>query len=116
MKFIAFHLMPYADLDLSYTDRYESAWVTLPNSYYDPVKGHALYNRYLDELEYADQLGFDGVGINEHHQNAYGLMPTPGVIAGALSRLHTPLIADNSSAHRDFGYAPRAFAPGDVFG
>ena len=86
MKFIAFHLMPYADLDLSYTDKYESAWVTLPNSYYDPVKGHALYNRYLDELEYADQLGFDGLGVNEHHQNAYGLMATPGVIAGALAR------------------------------
>ncbi len=86
MKFIAFHLMPYADLDLNYTDRYETAWVTLPNSYYDPVKGHALYNRYLDELEYADALGFDGIGINEHHQNAYGLMPTPGVIAGALAR------------------------------
>ncbi len=86
MKFIAFHLMPYADLDLSYTDTYESAWVTLPNSYYDPVKGHALYNRYLDELEHADRLGFDGLGVNEHHQNAYGLMATPGVIAGALAR------------------------------
>jgi len=33
-----------------------------------------------------DQLGFDGVGVNEHHQTAYGLMATPGVIAGALSR------------------------------
>jgi alkanesulfonate monooxygenase SsuD/methylene tetrahydromethanopterin reductase-like flavin-dependent oxidoreductase (luciferase family) len=86
MKFVAFHLMPYADLDLSYTEKYDSAWVTLPNSYYDPVKGHALYNRYLDELEYADRVGFDGIGINEHHQNAYGLMPTPGVIAGALAR------------------------------
>jgi alkanesulfonate monooxygenase SsuD/methylene tetrahydromethanopterin reductase-like flavin-dependent oxidoreductase (luciferase family) len=78
--------MPYADLDLSYSDTYDSAWVTLPNSYYDPVKGHALYNRYLDELEFADQCGFDGVGVNEHHQNAYGLMPTPGVIAGSLAR------------------------------
>jgi alkanesulfonate monooxygenase SsuD/methylene tetrahydromethanopterin reductase-like flavin-dependent oxidoreductase (luciferase family) len=86
VKFISFHLMPYADLDLSYSDKYDSAWVTLPNSYYDPVKGHALYNRYIDELEYADALGFDGVGVNEHHQNAYGLMPTPGVIAGSLAR------------------------------
>jgi alkanesulfonate monooxygenase SsuD/methylene tetrahydromethanopterin reductase-like flavin-dependent oxidoreductase (luciferase family) len=60
--------------------------VTLPNSYYDPEKGQRLYNRYLDELEYADELGFDGVGVNEHHQNAYGLMPIPGVIAGALAR------------------------------
>ena len=62
MKFIAFHLMPYADLDLSYTDRYDSAWVTLPNSYYDPVKGHALYNRYLDELEFADQARLRRIG------------------------------------------------------
>ena len=48
--------------------------------------GAELYHRYLDELEYADQLGFDALGVNEHHQNAYGLMPTPGAIAGALAR------------------------------
>jgi len=86
VKFFCFHLMPYADLDLSYTEKYNSAWVTLPNSYYDPVKGHALYNRYLDELEYAAELGYDGVCVNEHHSNAYGLMPIPGVMAGALAR------------------------------
>ena len=34
--------------------------MTLPNSYYDPKKGHILYNRYLDELELGDELGFDG--------------------------------------------------------
>jgi alkanesulfonate monooxygenase SsuD/methylene tetrahydromethanopterin reductase-like flavin-dependent oxidoreductase (luciferase family) len=86
MKFYFFHLMPYADLDLDFDRKYDSAWVTLPNSYYDPKKGHRLYNRYLDELEYADEVGFDGVCLNEHHQNAYGLMPIPGVMAGALAR------------------------------
>lgn len=86
MKFYMMHLMPYADLDLDYDRKYNSAWITLPNSYYDPKKGAKLYNRYLDELEYADQLGFDGVCVNEHHQNAYGLMPQPGVMAGALAR------------------------------
>ena len=86
MKFYMMHLMPYADLDLDYDKSYNSAWVTLPNSYYDPKKGAKLYNRYLDELEYADQLGFDGICVNEHHQNAYGLMPQPGVMAGALAR------------------------------
>ena len=86
MKFFFFHLMPYADLDLDYDKKYNSAWVTLPNSYYDPKKGHALYNRYLDELEFAAEMGFDGIGVNEHHQNAYGLMPIPGVMAGALAR------------------------------
>lgn len=86
MKFYLMHLMPYADLDLDYDQKHNSAWVTLPNSYYDPKKGAKLYNRYLDELEYADQVGFDGVCVNEHHQNAYGLMPQPGVMAGALAR------------------------------
>lgn len=86
MKFYFMHLMPYGDLDLSYDEQYDSAWVTLPNTYFDPEKGHVLYNRYLDELEYADQLGFDGICVNEHHSNAYGLMPQPGVTAGALAR------------------------------
>ena len=86
MKFYFMHLMPYADLDLTYDEHHNSAWVTLPNSYYDPKKGHLLYNRYLDELEYAEALGFDGICVNEHHSNAYGLMPIPGVMAGALAR------------------------------
>jgi alkanesulfonate monooxygenase SsuD/methylene tetrahydromethanopterin reductase-like flavin-dependent oxidoreductase (luciferase family) len=86
MKITSFNLMAYADLDLSVKDKYRSAWVVLPNSYYDPVKGHALYNRYLDELELADELGFDGVSVNEHHQTAYGLMPSPVVTASALIR------------------------------
>ena len=86
MKIFAFHLMPYAALDPAYGERHNSAWVTLPNTYFDPAIGHVLYNRYLDELELADESGFDGVCVNEHHQNAYGIMPIPSVIAGALSR------------------------------
>ena len=86
MKICLFHLMPYGPLDLSYTDKHAAAWMALPNSYYDPKEGHKLYNRYLDELEYGDELGFDVLCVNEHHQTAYGLMPMPGVLAGALSR------------------------------
>ena len=86
MKFYSFHLMPYGALDLDYVDKHVSASLVLPNTYYDPQIGHQLYNRYLDELELADALGFDGVCVNEHHQSAYGLMPTPAVMAGALSR------------------------------
>ncbi len=86
MRVMMFHLMPYADLDLAVKDQYRSVWVVLPNSHFDPVKGHALYNRYLDELELGAELGFDGVCVNEHHQNAYGIMPSPIVTAAALCR------------------------------
>ncbi len=86
MKITSFNLMTYADLDLGVKDLYKSAWVVLPNTYFDPEKGHALYNRYLDELELADELGFDAIAVNEHHQTAYGLMPSPVVTASALAR------------------------------
>jgi len=85
MKFTFFHLMPYADLDPE-VDKLPSAWLTLPNSYYDPKKGAALYKRYLDELVYAAELGFDGVAVNEHHSTAYGLMAAPNLFAGALTQ------------------------------
>ena len=89
MKFTLFHLMPYADLDLSYDEKYPTSWTLLPNSYYDPKKGAKLYNRYLDELEYGEELGYDILAVNEHHQNAYGTMPSPIVTASALSRRTT---------------------------
>ena len=85
MQFFMFHLMPYPYLPADFDER-ESAWVTLPNTTYDPTVGTGLYNRYLDELEYAEELGFDGICVNEHHQNAYGTMPSPNLMAAALVR------------------------------
>src|SRR5262249_3488703 len=39
-----------------------------------------------DQLEFAEQVGFDGIGVNEHHANAYGLMPSPNIMAATLTR------------------------------
>jgi alkanesulfonate monooxygenase SsuD/methylene tetrahydromethanopterin reductase-like flavin-dependent oxidoreductase (luciferase family) len=78
--------MPYAELDLEAGRKNGTVWVTLPNKNFDPQKGHRLYNRYLDELEYGEELGFDAIAVNEHHQTAYGLMPSPIVTASALAR------------------------------
>lgn len=86
MKFFFFHLMPWPYLPPDFDQKYDSAWVWVPNALYDPVKGHELYKEYINTLAYADELGFDGVCVNEHHQNAYGLMPSPNVIAGALTQ------------------------------
>src|SRR5215831_12218899 len=86
MKFFNFHLMPYRHADLDAIAKNGSAWVTFSNRHYDPQKGAELYHDYLDQMEFADKLGFDGVCLNEHHQTAYGMMPIPGVLAGALAR------------------------------
>ncbi len=86
MNFHWFHLMPYRFLPEDFSSRYRSVWVDVPSELYDPVDGHRHYNEYLDELEFADQVGFDGICVNEHHQNAYGLMPSPNLMAAALTR------------------------------
>jgi alkanesulfonate monooxygenase SsuD/methylene tetrahydromethanopterin reductase-like flavin-dependent oxidoreductase (luciferase family) len=86
MKIFNFHLMPYRHADLDAIGKHGTAWVTFSNRHYDAQKGAELYHEYLDQMELADQLGFDGVCLNEHHQTAYGMMPIPGVLAGALAR------------------------------
>jgi alkanesulfonate monooxygenase SsuD/methylene tetrahydromethanopterin reductase-like flavin-dependent oxidoreductase (luciferase family) len=86
MKYFLFHLMSWPYLPVDFDALYDSAWVWAPNSLYDPVKGEELYREYLSTLAYAEELGFDGVCVNEHHQNAYGLMPSPNLIAAALTQ------------------------------
>jgi len=86
MKFTWFNLMPWPYLPDDFREKHHSVWVDIPNKLYDPQKGHFVYHQYMDQLEYAEQVGFDGIGCNEHHQNGYGLMPSPNIIAAGLSR------------------------------
>ena len=86
MLFNLFHLMPWQYLPADFDEKHASSSLTLPNGIFDPELGSQLYHSYLDQLEYAEELGFDGVCVNEHHQTAYGLMPAPNIIAGMLAR------------------------------
>jgi alkanesulfonate monooxygenase SsuD/methylene tetrahydromethanopterin reductase-like flavin-dependent oxidoreductase (luciferase family) len=86
MKFFFFHLMSWPYLPDAFDRDHDSAWVWIPNALYDPERGADLYREYLDTLAYAEEVGFDGVCVNEHHQTAYGLMPSPNLIAAALTQ------------------------------
>jgi alkanesulfonate monooxygenase SsuD/methylene tetrahydromethanopterin reductase-like flavin-dependent oxidoreductase (luciferase family) len=86
MKLCWFHLMPYTDLPDDFTSKHESVWVNISPKLMDPRKIHRMYNEFLDELEHADEMGFDGICVNEHHSNGYGLMPSPNLMAAALAR------------------------------
>jgi alkanesulfonate monooxygenase SsuD/methylene tetrahydromethanopterin reductase-like flavin-dependent oxidoreductase (luciferase family) len=78
--------MPWPHLPDDFREKNHSIWVDIDSKLFDPVKSHEVYNTYLDLLEYAATLGFDAIGANEHHQNGYGLMPSPNLIAAALAR------------------------------
>ncbi len=86
VNFCWFNLMPWPDLPDDFREKNRSVWVDIPNTLFDPERANAVYHEYMDQLEFAEELGFDGIGVNEHHQNGYGIMPSPNIIAAGLAR------------------------------
>jgi alkanesulfonate monooxygenase SsuD/methylene tetrahydromethanopterin reductase-like flavin-dependent oxidoreductase (luciferase family) len=98
----AWHFSENAYPYLPPSDEYESIRVTLPNRNYDPKKGAALYDRYLDEWCIAEEEGMD-IMLNEHHQTATCVDPAAPLVLAALARLTTKarlLILGNPVANR----------------
>ena len=65
---------PYQDPQLGLLRRHRRATSptsSLSNGAYDPKLGAELYNRYLDEKVYAEEMGFDGLMLNEHHSTPF---------------------------------------------
>ena len=91
--------MPYRWLPKDFKEKYRSVWVDIPSKLWDARRGHHMYNEYLDELEHAARVGLDGICVNEHHSNAYGQMPSPNLMAGALRRRtrDPPLVTPGNS-------------------
>ena len=108
MKVHSFHLMPYPYLPDDFEKQYRSVYIDIPSELYDPELGHIAYNDYLDELEYAASMGFDGICVNEHHYNAYGLMPSPNLMAATLAR------RTKDAAHRRPRRQHRPVQPADA--
>ena len=86
MKICWFHLMPYRELPEDFREKNDSVWVDIDSRLFDPERAHIMYNDYMDELEFAAIQGFDAICVNEHHNNGYGIMPSPNLIASALAR------------------------------
>ena len=61
--------------------------LTLSNGDYNPELGANLYNRYLDEKIYAEEMGFDGLMLNEHHSTPFCMGGAMNVEASILARI-----------------------------
>ena len=67
----------------------EAVRLTFSNSNFDPQEGHYLYNMYLDEYQYSEEVGFDGLMLNEHHNTPTCLGATMNLEAAILARTTT---------------------------
>jgi alkanesulfonate monooxygenase SsuD/methylene tetrahydromethanopterin reductase-like flavin-dependent oxidoreductase (luciferase family) len=98
----AWHFSENAYPYLPPADSYPSIRVSLPNRIYDPVKGAALYGRYIDEWLIAEDEGVE-IMLNEHHQTATCVDPAAPLMLAALARLSKKarlLILGNPIANR----------------
>lgn len=86
MKFLSFHLMAYTGLPVDFKNNYDSICITVDSKLVVSNVVSKLYNEGLDSLIQASEQGFDGICVNEHHASAYGLVPSPNLMAAALAR------------------------------
>jgi len=78
---------PYTAYDPALQDQYPSLRLTLPNSLFDPQIASDLYNRYHDEYQVADGVGFDGIMINEHHTAPFCMQASITITGAVLAKI-----------------------------
>ena len=79
--------MPYAAFDETEAERYPSMRLTFPNSYFDADTAHGLFRDYFDQYQWAEEVGFDGLMINEHHNTPSCMDVAVNLSAAVLGRV-----------------------------
>src|SRR6266702_4475971 len=57
------------------------------NKHFDPVAGSRLYNEYLEHYRLAEEVGFDGIMLNEHHNAPFCMQAKCNVFASILAAM-----------------------------
>ena len=55
------------------------------NRFFDPIEGSRLYNERLEEYLYAEEVGVDGIMLNEHHNAPFCMQAKCNIFAAALA-------------------------------
>jgi len=85
MKVYLFDLLPYDQhFDEFKAERFMP--YPLPGSHFVPEIAARSYEQHLAVWEEMDRLGYDGVGLNEHHTTPHGLMNSPNLMAAAAAQ------------------------------
>ncbi|MGE0540475.1 MAG: LLM class flavin-dependent oxidoreductase [Dehalococcoidia bacterium] len=57
----------------------------LSNRHFDSREGSRLYGERLEEYGYVEEMGFDGIMLNEHHTAPFCMSPRINIFAGILA-------------------------------
>ena len=85
MKFHWFAEVTYPHLPDNIREHTKSTWVTPPPDMMDPQLVGETYRMFIRLMQLADECGFDGLAVNEHHQTPIAMTPSPNLLASALA-------------------------------
>ncbi len=85
MKVFVFDLLAYGK-HLDHLKVENELPYPLRREHFDAEIATRTYAEHLDAWEEIDQLGYDGIGFNEHHCSPYGLMNSPNLLASAIAQ------------------------------
>ena len=86
MHIMMFTERPYYDVPEDEIIR-NASYFGIPNEHFNPDVGGQLYNSYFDEAVYAEQVGFDGIMLNEHHGTPFCMGAVMNIEAAVLARI-----------------------------
>jgi alkanesulfonate monooxygenase SsuD/methylene tetrahydromethanopterin reductase-like flavin-dependent oxidoreductase (luciferase family) len=85
MQVFGFDLLPYPE-HMDHLKQDGELPYPLPKRHFRPETAVRNYRDHLDAWVLMEELGFDGIGFNEHHTSPYGLMTSPNLMAAAASQ------------------------------
>ena len=86
MKVYYFSEFPYHEYPDEEGDKFPSLRLTFPNTYFEPETASDLFKRYFDECVYVDEMGYDGIMVNEHHNTPSCMNASCNLSAAVLAR------------------------------
>ena len=85
MKVFVFDLLAYGE-QLDHIKVGNELPYPLSSAHFKPEVAVKTYAEHLDAWQAIDELGFDGLGFNEHHCSPYGLMNSPNLMAASAAQ------------------------------
>ena len=87
---IVMHLMYFTEQPMSaYPEQagldFGATALMFSNSNFDPVAGPRLYNNYIEQYMLAEEVGVDGIMLNEHHNAPFCMQAKANMFAAILA-------------------------------
>jgi len=87
VEFSYFVNQPYLGYPYEAAAEFGAVMLKFSNKHFDPERAAELFARYHREFQMAEEIGFDAILVNEHHNAPAAMSPLPNVSATVLAKI-----------------------------